>query len=74
MKDFLLGMVAGAAAAHNFNMAAAPSTIKAGQYIMGGPAFYGQVGVVVSLIVLLAIGVWGCKAYGLVRVQETEEV
>lgn len=70
----VLGMIAGAAAAHNFNMASAPSTIKAGEAIMGGPAFYGQVGVIISLILLVAIGIWGSKLYGCSNVQKVQQV
>lgn len=58
----LLGMVTGAAASHNFSFAAAPSSInKLGQVVIGGPGIYGQIAVIVSLIVLFGIGIWGIK-------------
>lgn len=40
---------------HDFNMAVVLSGVKAGEVVMGGPACYGQIGGVVSLILLVAI-------------------
>jgi len=53
---FVLGMIAGAAFAHNFALAAAPDKVVEGVLQVGGPAAAGQVAVVIGLAVCLALG------------------
>ncbi|PKK39580.1 hypothetical protein ABB02_01140 [Clostridiaceae bacterium JG1575] len=48
-----LGMFVGAAAAHNFNLAAAPANLAKG--LSGGPAVSGQIAIVVCLVALFGI-------------------
>lgn len=51
----VLGMIFGAAIAHNFLLAAAPGTPA----VLGGPNFYGQVAVIFSILCLLVLGWYG---------------
>lgn len=53
----VLGMLLGAAVAHNFNLAAVPGV--ASKFVVGGPSISGQVAVIISIIILLGIGIWG---------------
>ncbi len=53
---FVLGMIAGAAFAHNFSLAAAADKVANGVVQVGGPSLFGQVAVVLGLAVCLAIG------------------
>lgn len=58
---FVLGMIAGAALAHNFGLAAIPDRIVDGSMITGGPALPGMIAVGIGLIFCLAVG-FGCSA------------
>lgn len=53
---FVLGMIVGAAFAHNFLLAATPDTLKDGVLIVGGPGFNGQIAVGIGLVFCLALG------------------
>jgi len=54
---FVLGMIAGAALAHNFALAGAPDRVgDAGAVIVGGPGPYGQAAVLLGLAVCLVLG------------------
>ena len=53
---FVLGMVTGAAFAHNFNLAAKPDSIVKGVFQMGGVSSYGMIATILGLIVCLVIG------------------
>jgi YedE family putative selenium metabolism protein len=53
---FVLGMITGAALAHNFAMAGKPDAIVENIYTVGGPGFYGQVAVILGIIFCLIIG------------------
>lgn len=53
----VIGMLVGAAFAHNFVLAAAPASASSA----GGPGIYGQVAVVFSIVFLLALGFWGIR-------------
>jgi uncharacterized membrane protein YedE/YeeE len=53
---FVLGMIAGAAFAHNFSLAAGPDKVVEGVNIIGGIGPYGMAAVVVGLVVCVAIG------------------
>ena len=54
---FVLGMVTGAAFAHNFSLAGTADVLDrtTGGLTVGGPSYYGQVAVIIGLVVLLAI-------------------
>ena len=53
---FVLGLIAGAALAHNFALAAAPDQMVEGVLKVGGPALYGKIAVVVGLAYCIALG------------------
>lgn len=53
---FVLGMVAGAAFAHNFNLAGRPDAVKDGLVTVGGLNPAGMIVVVLGIIVCLVIG------------------
>ena len=53
----VLGMVVGAAIAHNFGMAGNPDSVVDGVYKVGGTSTVGMVAVIVGLVVLAAISV-----------------
>jgi len=53
---FFLGMLTGAALAHNFLLASKPDSIQAGIVTMGGPGLNGMVAVGLGLIVCILIG------------------
>jgi YedE family putative selenium metabolism protein len=51
---FVLGMLVGAAFAHNFSLAAKPDNVSAGA--VGGPSTWGMAAVVVGLVVCVVLG------------------
>ena len=51
----VLGMVAGAAAAHNFGLAGNPDSAADGVYQVGGIGTAGMIAVVIGFAVLLAV-------------------
>jgi YedE family putative selenium metabolism protein len=54
---FVLGMLTGAAFAHNFDLAARPDVLVEGVLDkVGGPSVYGMAAVVIGLIVCMALG------------------
>ncbi|MBM3137533.1 MAG: YedE-related selenium metabolism membrane protein [Chloroflexi bacterium] len=53
---FVLGMITGAAFAHNFNLAARPDTLADGVLTVGGLSPLGMTTVVLGLVVCLVIG------------------
>ena len=53
---FVLGMIAGAAFAHNFGLAGAPDKVVEGLVQVGGPALNGRVAVMIGLAVCIALG------------------
>lgn len=54
---FVLGMIVGAGFAHNFALAGTPDRLsEAGALIVGGPGPYGQIAVVLGIVVCLVIG------------------
>ncbi len=53
---FVLGMITGAAFAHNFALAGIPDRIVEGTLTVGGPSVYGQIAVGVGLVFCLVIG------------------
>jgi YedE family putative selenium metabolism protein len=53
---FVLGMITGAAIAHNFNLAGRADAIVDGVLQVGGISQYGMIAVVLGLVVCLAIG------------------
>ena len=53
---FVLGMIVGAAFAHNFGLAAAADKVVNGVVQVGGPSPYGKAAVLLGLVVCLAIG------------------
>lgn len=58
-----LGMFVGAAFAHNFSLAASPAAAATAEKAasIGGPGPNGKIFVIISIVVLLAIGFWGQK-------------
>lgn len=58
-----IGMLIGAAFAHNFSLASSAASLATSQAEAspGGPGINGQVFVVISLIVLVIVGFWGLK-------------
>ena len=52
----LLGMVSGAAFAHNFSLAGGPDKVVEGVNTVGGVGPYGMVAVVVGLVVCVVLG------------------
>ncbi len=53
---FIFGMLVGAAFVHNFNLAGVPDKIVDGKLVVGGPSLWGQIAVIVGLIIVAAIG------------------
>jgi YedE family putative selenium metabolism protein len=53
---FVLGMIVGAAFAHNFALAGAPDKIVDGALVVGGPGPYGQAAVVLGLVACAILG------------------
>jgi YedE family putative selenium metabolism protein len=53
---FVLGMIVGAAFAHNFALAGVPDKIVEGTLVVGGPGPYGQAAVLLGIGVCLVIG------------------
>jgi len=53
---FVLGMIAGAAFAHNFSLAASPDSVVDGVVKVGGISTWGMIAVVVGIVVCLVIG------------------
>jgi YedE family putative selenium metabolism protein len=53
---FVLGMITGAAFAHNFKLAGSPDAMVEGVLKVGGPASYGMWAVIVGLMVCVVIG------------------
>jgi hypothetical protein len=53
---FVLGMVTGAAFAHNFNLAAKADAVTDGVLKVGGLSTYGMVAVILGIVVCLVIG------------------
>jgi len=52
----VLGMITGAAIAHNFNLAAKADSVVDGVLQVGGISSYGMIAVVLGLVVCLLIG------------------
>jgi uncharacterized membrane protein YedE/YeeE len=53
---FVLGMITGAACAHNFSLAGGPDKVVEGVNQVGGVGPYGMAAVVVGLVVCVVIG------------------
>lgn len=53
---FVLGMIAGAAFAHNFALAAGPDTVVDGVLKVGGPSIWGMWAVGIGILICLLIG------------------
>jgi YedE family putative selenium metabolism protein len=53
---FVLGMITGAAFAHNFNLAARPDSVVEGVTQVGGPSPFGMWAVVIGLLVCVVLG------------------
>jgi len=53
---FVIGMIVGAGFAHNFALAGSPDKLAEGVLTVGGPGIYGQIAVVLGLVVCLALG------------------
>jgi YedE family putative selenium metabolism protein len=53
---FVLGMITGAAFAHNFSLAGKPDSLVDGALIVGGISSYGQIAVILGIIVCVVIG------------------
>lgn len=53
---FVVGMIVGAAFAHNFSLASAPDRVADGALLLGGPGLNGQVAVVLGLAFCLVLG------------------
>ena len=53
---FVFGMIAGAAFAHNFNLAARPDALVEGSLTVGGPSPFGMGAVILGLVVCVALG------------------
>ncbi len=54
---FVLGMIVGAGFAHNFALVASPDRLSdTGALIVGGPGVYGQIAVILGLVVTIALG------------------
>lgn len=53
---FVLGMLVGAAFAHNFLLAAAPDKLADAVLVVGGPGFNGQIAVGLGLVVCVVLG------------------
>lgn len=53
---FVIGMITGAAFAHNFSLAGSPDRTVEGVLKVGGPSLFGMWAVVIGLVVCVAIG------------------
>jgi shikimate kinase len=53
---FVLGMITGAALAHNFSLAAKPDNMVENVYMVGGVGFFGQAAVILGIVFCLVIG------------------
>jgi hypothetical protein len=53
---FVLGMITGAAFAHNFSLAGSPDAIVDGALVVGGISVYGQIAVLLGIAVCLILG------------------
>ena len=53
---FVIGMIIGAAFAHNFNLAGRPDALVEEQMVVGGISSAGMIAVVIGLVICLAIG------------------
>lgn len=53
---FVFGMLVGAAFAHNLNLAGIPDKVVDGKLVVGGPSIWGQIAVIVGLVVVALIG------------------
>jgi len=53
---FVLGMITGAAFAHNFSLAAKPDSMLDGVYTIGGTGVFGQAAVIIGIVFCLVIG------------------
>jgi len=53
---FVLGMISGAAFAHNFALAGVPDKIAGGALVVGGPGLNGQIAIVIGLAFCLLLG------------------
>lgn len=53
---FVFGMIVGAGFAHNFALAAVPDRLNEAALVVGGPGTYGQIAVIVGLVVCVFIG------------------
>ena len=53
----VLGMIAGAALAHNFGMAGNADAMTDGVFTAGGVAANGRIGIVIGIVLLLAISI-----------------
>lgn len=53
---FAVGMIVGAAFAHNFAIASKPDQVVDGVLKIGGPAFFGQAAIVIGIIFILVLG------------------
>ncbi|MFH2104144.1 MAG: YedE family putative selenium transporter [Chloroflexota bacterium] len=53
---FVLGMITGAAFAHNFSLAAKPDALADGVLTVGGPNTFGMIAVILGLVVTVVLG------------------
>jgi YedE family putative selenium metabolism protein len=53
---FVLGMIVGAGFAHNFALAGSPDKLVEGVLTVGGPGVYGQIAVVIGLVLCVILG------------------
>jgi hypothetical protein len=53
---FVLGMVTGAAFAHNFSLAGSPDKLVDGVLTVGGISSYGQIAVILGIVVCVILG------------------
>ncbi len=58
---FVLGMIIGAAFAHNFALAGVPDKLVDGALVVGGPGSYGQAAVLLGLAVCAILGFAMCE-------------
>jgi YedE family putative selenium metabolism protein len=53
---FVIGMITGAAFAHNFSLAGAPDKMVDGMLAVGGVSIYGQAAVLLGIVICVALG------------------
>ncbi len=53
---FVMGMITGAAFAHNLSLAGKPDSMAEGVFTLGGPGVYGQAAVIIGILFCLVIG------------------